>query len=269
MVPLAAVMTLKNDSGPYRVVRFNLYPAAELQGDTKRGSNAQDKVEAMRPQAPEMAEVGRVTQDDKQRLLQLKQELEQAIDASVALKPFKDQLLLEITKEGLRVQIIDKENRPMFASGSSRLQPYATQILREIAHVINQVPNKISLSGHTDATPFSKYSNNYTNWELSADRANASRRELLNGGMSEDKVARVVGLSSAVLFDKANPTNPINRRICIIVLNKETEEAILHDEGKLEQTTQEAEQAAPAIQEAVPPPVDIQPAIAPIAPPAP
>lgn len=239
------------------------------EGDTKRGSNEQDKVEATRPQAPEMAEVGRVTQDDKQRLLQLKQELEQAIDASVALKPFKDQLLLEITKEGLRVQIIDKENRPMFASGSSRLQPYATQILREIAHVINQVPNKISLSGHTDATPFSKYSNNYTNWELSADRANASRRELLNGGMSEDKVARVVGLSSAVLFDKANPTNPINRRISIIVLNKETEEAILHDEGKLEQTTQEAEQAAPAIQEAVPPPVDIQPAIAPIAPPAP
>jgi chemotaxis protein MotB len=233
------------------------------EGDTKRGSNAKDKVDATRPQAPEAAEVGKVTMDDKQRLLQLKQDLEQAIDASVALKPFKDQLLLEITKEGLRVQIIDKENRPMFASGSSRMQPYATQILREIGQVINQVPNKISLSGHTDATPFTKYSNNYTNWELSADRANASRRELLNGGMDQAKVARVVGLSSAVLFDKDNPTNPINRRISIIVLNKETEEAILHDEGKLEQTTSESlSPIAPAI-----PAVDpVMPSIAPGAP---
>jgi chemotaxis protein MotB len=134
----------------------------------------------------------------------------------------------------------------MFSSGSSTLQPYAAQILREIGQVINHVPNRISLSGHTDATPYGGSSQFYSNWELSADRANASRRALNNGGMSEEKVARVVGLSSAVLFDKANPLNPINRRISIIVLNKETEDAILHDEGKLDQTTIEAQKLSEA-----------------------
>jgi len=237
------------------------------EGDTKRGSNPEDKVEATKP------EVGQITETDKERLLQLKKELEEAIEASQALKPFKDQLLLEITKEGLRIQIVDKENRPMFASGSSTLQPYAAQILREIGQVINQVPNRISLSGHTDATPYSGSSQSYSNWELSADRANASRRALTTGGMSDQKMARVVGLSSAVLFDKSNPYNPINRRISIIVLNKETEDAILKDEGKLEQTTAEAmmqnpqaatPQPAPAPVPAPPPGVpDIRPKIEP------
>ncbi|MCX7627652.1 MAG: flagellar motor protein MotB [Methylophilaceae bacterium] len=232
------------------------------EGDTKRGSNPDEipkKTEETQP------EVGKITLDDKQRLLELKKELEQAIDASEALKPFKDQLLLEITKEGLRIQIIDKENRPMFNIGSSVLQPYAVAILREIGKVINNVPNRISLSGHTDATPYSKFSGTYTNWELSADRANASRRALVEGGMSDDKVARVVGLSSAVLFDKANPTNPINRRISIIVLNKEAEEAILHDEGKLDQTTAESN-AAPSSSAAQSP---HPPTATPVQPPAP
>jgi chemotaxis protein MotB len=233
------------------------------EGDTKRGSNPEDKAgktEAAKP------EVGQITQTDKERLIQLKKELEEAIDASEALKPFKEQLLLELTKEGLRIQIVDKENRPMFASGSASLQPYAAQILREIGQVINQVPNRISLSGHTDATPYSGASQSYSNWELSADRANASRRALTTGGMSDQKMARVVGLSSAVLFDKANPYNPINRRISIIVLNKETEDAILQDEGKLEQTTAEALQKPQVAPPAAPPPPgvpDIRPNIEP------
>jgi chemotaxis protein MotB len=226
------------------------------EGDTKRGSNQDEKPNKDKETKPE---VGQITQNDKERLLQLKKELEEAIDASEALKPFKEQLLLEITKEGLRIQIVDKENRPMFASGSSTLQPYAAQILREIGQVINQVPNRLSLSGHTDATPYGGTSQFYSNWELSADRANASRRALTSGGMSEEKVARVVGLSSAVLFDKTNPVNPINRRISIIVLNKETEDAILKDEGKLEQTTAEALKSANPIKDPVAPAPAVSP----------
>ncbi len=234
------------------------------EGETKRGVNEEDRVEAARPMAPDIAEVGRIAMDDKQRLLDLKRQLEQAIEASVALRPFKDQLLLEITKEGLRVQIIDRENRPMFTRGSSRLQPYAAQILREIAPVISQVPNMISLSGHTDAIPFATFSRNYTNWELSADRANASRRELIYAGMDESKVARVVGLASTVLLDKNNPASPINRRISIIVLNKESQEAILQDDGQLEQAVGEARNTlAPAAPDIVP---DVAPAIVPPAP---
>jgi chemotaxis protein MotB len=149
------------------------------------------------------------------------------------LKPFKDQLLLDLTSEGLRIQIVDKENRPMFAIGSPVLQDYTKGILREVVKVINEVPNRISISGHTDKTPYSS-KNGYSNWELSADRANAARRELVVGGLAEEKIGRVVGLSSSVLFDKENPFNPINRRISIIVMNKATEESLTHGEGKAE-----------------------------------
>lgn len=163
---------------------------------------------------------------DKHRLDALMQQIKKAIDRSQALKPFKDQLLLDITPEGLRIQIVDKENRPMFDSGSPKLKWYTTEILHEIGKTINQVPNKISITGHTDATPYSNAVHDYTNWELSADRANAARRALIAGGMNPDKVAQVVGLASTVLFDKANPFSPINRRISIIVMNKATEKAI-------------------------------------------
>ena len=169
---------------------------------------------------------------DRQRLEALKQELQEAISKSQALEPFKDQLLLDITPEGLRIQIVDKQNRPMFDLGSARLMPYTKTILLELSHFINQVPNHISITGHTDTTAYSTQLG-YGNWELSADRANAARRTLLEGGMEEAKVARVVGLASSVLFDKANPQNPINRRISIVVMTKEAEAAALNETGTL------------------------------------
>ena len=169
---------------------------------------------------------------EKQRLEALMQELQEAIGKSQALEPFKDQLLLDITSEGLRIQIVDQQNRPMFDVGSAKLMPYTRQILRELSHFINQVPNHISISGHTDTSAYSTQIG-YSNWELSADRANAARRALLEGGMAEEKVSRVVGLASSVLFDKDNPQNPINRRISIVVMTKEAEEAALSDSASL------------------------------------
>jgi len=165
--------------------------------------------------------------EEKKQLETLEQELREAIDKSQALEPFKDQLFLDITPEGLRIQIVDKQNRPMFDSGSSALKPYTTQILVELAKYLNTVPNRISLSGHTDSKPFGGNNKGYTNWELSADRANAARRALLNGGLEEHKIARVVGLASSVLFVKDEPLNPINRRISIIVMTKRAEDAAL------------------------------------------
>ena len=163
------------------------------------------------------------------RLNKLKKKIEAAIDANPILRKFKNQLLLDITTEGLRIQIVDELNRPMFSSGRAELQSYTKVILQEIGRTLNDVPNKISLSGHTDATPYPSGDKGYSNWELSADRANASRRELIAGGMEGEKVLRVVGLSSAVLFDKENPFNPINRRISIIVMNKKAENAITQE----------------------------------------
>ena len=159
---------------------------------------------------------------ERQQLESLMEDLKKAIDKSQALQPFKDQLLLDITPEGLRIQIVDQQNRPMFDSGSAHLKPYTQDILTELARYLNTVPNRLSLTGHTDAAPYAGGSGR-TNWDLSSDRANAARRALEAAGLSTDKTARVVGLSSSVLFDKGDPRDPINRRISIIVMTRQAE----------------------------------------------
>jgi len=189
------------------------------------------------------------------KLEALKAKIEQAIEDNPTLQQFKSQLKLDITSEGLRVQIIDEQNRPMFENAKAELQPYAKTILREIGKTLNGVDNKISLSGHTDAAGYANGDHGYSNWELSADRANASRRELIAGGMDETKLMRVVGLGSAIMMDKENPFNPINRRISLIVMNKETEEDLLkdneqisvseHDKTQVEALQNKAEKPAP------------------------
>ena len=160
------------------------------------------------------------------KLKQLKNRLEVAIEANPTLRQFKRQLLVDITSEGLRIQIVDELNRPMFNLASAELQPYTKIILREIGMALNDVQNRVSLSGHTDAVQYANAGRGYSNWELSADRANASRRELIAGGMDEAKMLRVVGLASSVPFNNAEPNDPVNRRISIIVMNKRTEDAI-------------------------------------------
>jgi chemotaxis protein MotB len=171
-------------------------------------------------------------EQEKKQLEALMQNLKEAIDKSQALQPFKDQLLLDITPEGLRIQIVDKQSRPMFDSGSTTLKPYTGDILHELASFLNSVPNKISLSGHTDTAPFAG-GDGYTNWELSSGRANAARRALVAGGMQENKVALVIGLADSVLFDKTDPRNPINRRISIVVMNKAAEKAALEPDAPM------------------------------------
>jgi chemotaxis protein MotB len=170
---------------------------------------------------------------ERQRLEELARQLQEAIRASQALAPYKDQLLIDITPEGLRIQVVDEQNRPMFDSGSFRLQSYTNAILDELAEYLDSVPNRVAITGHTDVTPFSNGDAGYTNWELSADRANAARRSLINGGLAPDKFARVVGLADTALFDKTNPSNPVNRRISIILLTQAAEDkAREYDEFK-------------------------------------
>lgn len=179
----------------------------------------------------------------------LLQELQNKIDVDPVLQRFRDQILLEITQDGLRIQIVDAENRPMFASGSPRLQPYFEEILLGLSDVISRVPKKVSISGHTDGQPFGR-SGGYGNWELSTDRANAARRTLLVAGYPEQQVARVVGYADSALFDRRDPLNPINRRIDIVVLNKRAEDQLLDstspgvDEGQLPEIQAPAEAAA-------------------------
>lgn len=198
---------------------------------------------------------------DEEGLKQLKARVEAAIEANPQLQSFKKQVLIDITEDGLRIQIVDNLKRPMFALSDDELQPYARDIMKAVGKSLNGVENKLTLSGHTDAHPFPNKEKSYSNWELSADRANAARRELVNGGMDETKLMQVTGLSSAVLYDKTDPLNPINRRISIIVMNKKAQERIERnasiDAGNADAVQKGIQASAPGIKPVAKP--DVKP----------
>ncbi len=162
------------------------------------------------------------------RLQALKAKVEDVIAKSPKLAAIRSQIRLDMTRDGLRIQIVDEQNRPMFDSGSAVVKPYMRELLRDIGEVLADVPNRITLEGHTDAQPFSSGDRGYSNWELSSDRANSSRRELVSGGLPEDRMLLVQGLASSTLFDASEPQSPVNRRISIIVMNRDAEDRVLH-----------------------------------------
>jgi len=164
------------------------------------------------------------------RLEQLKQKVEQKIAENHKLAALKSQIRLDMTADGLRIQIVDENQRAMFASGSAVVQPSMRELLREIGSVLAEVPNRLTLEGHTDAAPFVGGALGYGNWELSADRANASRRELMSGALPEDRMLRVQGLAASLPFDTKDPLAAANRRISIIVMNREAEDRIFRTE---------------------------------------
>ncbi len=173
----------------------------------------------------------RLEQLEMEQLEQLKEQIEEELNnAESALQELKDQILLDYTEMGLRIQIVDKEKRPMFDLGSPSLKPYTADVLMAMAPLIDSVPNRISITGHTDAVSFGAASL-YTNWELSADRANTARRALLDGGYPETKILTVQGMGDGAPFNAADPNDPANRRIAIIVLKKSIEDALLGNKG--------------------------------------
>jgi chemotaxis protein MotB len=197
-------------------------------GQVRRGAanlRATAKAKSLREQAE-------FEKKEKQALLDLKTQIEKMIENNPAIKQFKNQLLIDITPEGLRIQIVDEQNRPMFDTSSADIKPYTRDILREIGKLLNAVPNRVTVSGHTDAAQFAGGEKGFSNWELSANRANSARRELVSGGMDEFKVLRVTGLASTIMFDRNDPLNPTNRRISIIVMNKKAERSVLLDHGE-------------------------------------
>ena len=158
------------------------------------------------------------------KLQELSEQLESALMNNPKLAHFAAQIKLDMTRDGLRIQIVDALSRPMFDSGSALVKPHMRELLRAIGSVLVEVPNRLTLEGHTDATPFPGGDRGYSNWELSADRANASRRELVAGGLTEERVLRVLGLASSQPFNRQEPAEPQNRRISIIVMNRDAED---------------------------------------------
>ena len=184
----------------------------------------------------ERDENGEADARDTRRLEDLRGELEDLINTDPVLRQFRPQLILDMTSEGLRIQIVDQQNRPMFQTGSAVVQPYMRNILRELGPLFNKIPNALTISGHTDATQYARGERAYSNWELSADRANAARQELIAGGMDENKVKRVLGLSSTISLVKDDPYAAVNRRISLVILNARTERRM-----DLESSTEEFE----------------------------
>ena len=187
------------------------------------------------------------------RLEALKRRVEDVLAASPKLAAMKSQIRLDMTRDGLRIQIVDEQNRAMFDSGSALVKPYMRELLREIGSVLAEVPNRLTLEGHTDALPFGAGDRGYSNWELSSDRANASRRELNAGGLPENRVLLVQGHASSVLFDANDPQGAVNRRISITVMNREAEDRLLRTVREEEEPQVEAApQAAPSTTTASP-----------------
>jgi chemotaxis protein MotB len=184
------------------------------------------------------------------RLEDLKKKVSAAIAMNERLAAMAQQIKLDMTRDGLRIQIVDEQNRPMFASGSAVVQPYMRELLQQIGNVLTEVPNRLTLEGHTDATPFPGGVAGYSNWELSSDRANASRRELVAGGLADERVLRVQGLASSQPFDTTDPRAASNRRISIIVMNREAEDRMFRTAPEVEQAVSKQ---TPAIPEPIPP----------------
>lgn len=151
---------------------------------------------------------------------QAAQDLRQAIEKSPELLDLQKSLIIDQTPEGLRIQLVDQEGYSMFPRGSAVLQARTRQLLNLVARAVNNLPNRVSISGHTDSTPYLNPNGTYSNWELSSDRANAARRELLTGGIAQDRLATVVGRADREPFIKNAPEDPRNRRLSIILLRQ-------------------------------------------------
>jgi chemotaxis protein MotB len=186
------------------------------------------------------------------RLRELQDRVESELRNNAKLAQFSSQIKLDMTRDGLRIQIVDEQNRPMFDSGSAVVKPYMRELLQAIGSVLTEVPNRLTLEGHTDAQPFSAGERGYSNWELSADRANASRRELVAGGLADDRVLRVQGLASSQPFEREDPLAPSNRRISIIVMNREAEDRFFRPQLPAEPPAEQPAVAPAPVEAAVP-----------------
>ena len=195
----------------------------KVHGQVRRSDSETEKERRM---SIDTARAERAMQDAA-RIKALQSKIDAMITENPRLNEYKSQIRTDVTPDGLQIQIVDNQNRPMFDSGSALVKPYMRDILREIGAALGGVENRISLAGHTDSAPYGNSDRGYSNWELSADRANASRRELVSAGMPDAKLGRVVGLAASDLLEPDNPRAPANRRITITVLTREAEERLM------------------------------------------
>ena len=196
--------------------------------DLSKNAGQVDGGDAERARSTMGAQLARADEirKDAARIEALRQKMTTLITQNPRLSEFQSQIRIDKVTDGLQIQIVDEQNRPMFDVGSALVKPYMRDILREIGAALGDIENVVTLSGHTDATPYGSGERGYSNWELSADRANASRRELVAGGMPDAKLLRMQGMAASDPLDADSPNASINRRISITVMTREAEERI-------------------------------------------
>jgi chemotaxis protein MotB len=183
------------------------------------------------------------------RFQKTKEDIEKAMQQSAELKALAQHLKIDITPEGLRIQIIDQDGDPMFPSGSAAMYDKTRKLMGAVAQLIQTLPNGISVRGHTDSHPYAAGAD-YTNWELSSDRANATRRILQENGIPEKRLSNVMGKADTEPFIPKDPMDARNRRMSIILLRETLEEAVKRGEfgstAKLPEPQQPPVETAPA-----------------------
>ena len=202
-------------------------------GDVE-GKNNPDAVNLENAKEEELA--AEVAKREEEKFKAVEEELRQAIESVPELKELSANLLIDMTPEGLRIQIVDQEGKPMFPLSSAAPLPEAVKLLKLVAGVVQNMPNKISIRGHTDARPFGPDAK-FTNWELSADRANASRRTLINGGLDEIRIENVMGKAAREPLVSEDPLSPRNRRISIILLKQSLVPGVKQQDKEKEEET--------------------------------
>ncbi len=168
--------------------------------------------------------------DDIKALEALKNHLESSLESNDRLKQYRESLTFEVTKDGIKIKLGNLENQPMFSTGRTDFESHANDILEWLGAEVAQSNRYVSIIGHTDGNQYPNAVSPYTNWELSADRANATRRALIKYGADEHKFIRVQGAGDSILLDKQNPENAKNRRIEIILLSDRGRKKMLEND---------------------------------------
>jgi chemotaxis protein MotB len=246
-------LAVQNTSATFTILTGQAQPMDDMSGGTAQNAEEEDEEQAMqqapatgegdRPQSleGERPDIGQgnepepgkgdkpvdlaeaeaaVKANEQKQLEQIKEDIKNAIQDDPELKELEKNLKIDQTEDGIRIQLLDQEKISMFPSGSAAMNPRSKELLAKVAEVVKTLPNKIEISGHTDAKPYAG-GDNYTNWELSADRANASRRVLVSAGISAERLTMIKGKADTDPFVKSDPFDPQNRRISIVLLREQ------------------------------------------------
>ncbi len=194
-------------------------PPGELEKKVNEASAREAEEAEAAAAAAALAEQKAKFEEETEQFEAAEAALKQAIEEAPELAELVNNLVVDHTPEGLRIQLVDQSRKSMFPSGKADPFEHTTKLMGLVVQAVGNLPQKISIKGHTDATPF-RGNNGYTNWELSTDRANASRRALIQEGLAPDRVVSVVGRAAQDPLIVEDPTSPQNRRISIILLRE-------------------------------------------------